>query len=172
VNRRSSTGASRPAAAAAPADEAAPKRPLHRLGEVRRQQRLSRRKIAHQLGISVSEVKQQEKPSSDMLLSNLLRWQALLDVPLGELLNEPDSDLSPPVKLRAGLLRAMKTAGSILRTTQQTSIRRMATMLVGQLVEIMPELEGITPWPTAHHRRRTRKIEPCDWHLVYQQKWK
>jgi hypothetical protein len=105
-----------------------------------------------------------------MLLSNLYRWQEVLEVPLVELLHEPDGELSPPVQLRARLLRAMKTVRSIQRGAQQTSIRRLATMLVEQLVEIMPELKNIVPWPAASHRR-SHKIEPFEWYLDYERRW-
>ena len=153
-----------------PTNSRAPDRPLHRLGEARRRERVSRRKVAQRLGISGRQVKEQEQPSSDMLLSNLYRWQEVLEVPLVELLHEPDGELSPPVQLRARLLRAMKTVRSIQRGAQQTSIRRLATMLVEQLVEIMPELKNIVPWPAASHRR-SHKIEPFEWYLDYERRW-
>ena len=48
-----------------------------------------------------------------MLLSDLHRWQQALAVPIAELLGEPEGELSPPVRLRPRLLRAMKTVRSI-----------------------------------------------------------
>jgi transcriptional regulator with XRE-family HTH domain len=143
------------AGARPPTSRPATGRPLHRLGEVRQREGLTRSHIARHLGISVQEVQQQEEPSSDMLLSNFYQWQKVLEVPAAELLNEPDGSLSPPVQLRARLLRIMKTARSIQDGTRQVSIRRFAQVLVDQLVELMPELADTAAWP-ARGRRRNR----------------
>jgi len=129
------------------------KRPLHRLGEVRRLQGVTRRTIARRLGTDLAAVKAQEQPTTDMLLSNLYAWQEVLDVPVGELLVETEEPLSAPVLKRAQLVRLMKTAAAILERSQQSAIRRMAQMLVEQLCEIMPELEGVSPWHTIGRRR-------------------
>ena len=128
-------------------------RPLHRLGEVRRLQGVTRRTIARRLCTDLAAVKAQEQPTSDMLLSHLYAWQEVLDVPVGELLVETEEPLSAPVLKRAQLVRLMKTAAAILERTQQPAVRRMAQMLVEQLCEIMPELEGVSPWHTIGRRR-------------------
>lgn len=135
-----------------------PNRSLHRLGDARRREGLTHHTVARQLGVSVDEVKRQEKPSTDLLLSELYRWQKVLEVPAAELLNEPGGELSPPVQLRANLLRIMKTARSIQDQARQVSIRRLAEMLVDQLVEIMPELKDTVAWPTVGHRRSHREF--------------
>jgi len=41
----------------------------------------------------------------------------------------------------------------MLARSQQVSIRRMAEVLVGQLIEIMPELAGVAPWQAVGKRR-------------------
>jgi len=128
-------------------------RPLHRLGEVRRLQGVTRRTIARRLCTDLATVKAQEQPTADMLLSNLYAWQEVLDVPVGELLVETEEPLSAPVLKRAQLVRLMKTAAAIVERTQQPAVRRMAQMLVEQLCEIMPELEGVSPWHTIGRRR-------------------
>ena len=135
-----------------------PGRPLHRLGEIREQEGLTRCRVARLLGISIPEVEQQEQPSSDMLLSDLYRWQKVLGVPIAELLNEPAGELSPPVQLRAQLLRVMKTVRSIQEKARQTSMRRLAEMLIDQLVEVMPEIKDTTAWPAVGHRRRKNDL--------------
>ena len=131
----------------------APSRPLHRLGTVRQREGISRRTVARRLKSSISEVKRQESGTADLLLSTLYKWQEVLEVPVSELLVEPDEPLSSPVRNRAKLLRIMKTAVTILERTRQTSIRRMAQMLVEQLIELMPELEGVSPWPAVGKSR-------------------
>ena len=128
-------------------------RPLHRLMAVRQQQGISRRTLARRLGTDVSQVKWQEQANSDIWLSRLHDWQEVLDVPLVELLVEAEEPLSAPVMRRAQMVRLMKTAAAILERSQQVSIRRMAQMLVEQLVEVMPELATVGPWHTVGKRR-------------------
>ena len=89
-----------------------------------------------------------------MRLSDLYRWQEVLDVPVEELLVEPGTSLSQPVMERARLLRLMKTATSILESSRSPGIKRMAQVMVEQLVEMMPELEAVTGWHTVGQRRR------------------
>ena len=135
-----------------------PGRPLQRLGEVRRREGLPRGRIASRLGISVQQVQQQEEPSSDILLSDLYRWQEALGVPAAELLQEPDGELSPPVQLRARLLRAMKTARLIEEVARQSPIRRLVKTLMDQLLDVMPELKDTTAWPVVGHRRKQAEL--------------
>lgn len=135
-----------------------PARPLHRLGEVRHQERIASRRVAQLLGVSIQEVERQEKPSADLRLSDLYRWEKALGVPAAELLRDPDSDLSPPVRLRAQLLRVMKTVRSVQEEARQPCIRRLAQMLAEQLVEIMPELKETAAWPAIGHQRKRRDL--------------
>jgi transcriptional regulator with XRE-family HTH domain len=128
--------------------------PLHRLGKVRRQQGLELRRVASRLGTSVGDAKLQERETTDIPLSVLHKWQEVLDVPVSELLVEPSDSLSAPILKRAQMLRMMKTATAILERTGEVSVRRMAQMMVNQIVEIMPELEGIAPWHAVGQRRR------------------
>ena len=133
-------------------------RPLHRLAAVRRQQNISRRTIARRTNADVSTVKQQEQETTDLLLSQLYQWQEILEVPVAELLVEADEPLSTPVMKRAQLLRLMKTATAILHRSQQVAIRRMAQMMVDQLVEIMPEPSEVTPWHAIGKRRTQDEV--------------
>ena len=128
-------------------------RPLHRLATVRRREGISRRTVARRLKTSISEVKRQERETADLTLSTLYKWQEALEVPVSELLVDSNEPLSSPVWNRAKLLRIMKTAVTILERTRQTSIRRLAQTLVDQLIELMPELEGVSPWPAVGKSR-------------------
>ncbi len=126
---------------------------LHHLGKVRRREGISRRAIAHRLGVAVAAVEHQECGSTDITLSVLYAWQKVLDVPLVELLAEPNDSLSTPSARRAQLVRLMKTALSIAEQAEQKPIRRMAQTLINQLMEIMPELRGVNPWHQVGRRR-------------------
>jgi transcriptional regulator with XRE-family HTH domain len=127
--------------------------PLHRIADVRRRQGISVRSAARRLNTSIDQVRRQEDPANDMLLSELVRWQKALDVPLADLLVESEAPLSEPVMTRARLLRIMKTVRAIKETATSSSIQRFATMLEQQLVELMPELKDVAAWHSIGQRR-------------------
>jgi transcriptional regulator with XRE-family HTH domain len=131
---------------------------LQKLSAARRRQGLSVRCVAQRLGRTVGEVRAQEEEHSDILISELYRWQAALEVPLEELLEEPDDSLSPRVLARARLLKVMKTAMAIRRQARSESQRRLSSLLVEQLLEIMPELKEVSGWPAVGHRRRANEV--------------
>jgi len=135
-----------------------PSRALHRLAEVRRIQGLSQRTVARQLRLDMASVKQMEREDTDLPLSALYEWQKALDVPVGELLVEPDEPLSTPVMKRAQLVRLMKTAMAIKERSGQPAIQRLAEVLVNQLIEIMPELAQVTPWHAVGNRRSQSEL--------------
>ena len=131
----------------------APCRPLHRISTVRQQEGMSLRSVARQLGTEVRRVKAQEEETADLCLTDLYNWQQVLDVPVAELLVDPDTPLSRPVMERARLVRLMKTAAAILERSRSTSVRRMAQRMVDQLIDVMPELKNVGPWISVGQRR-------------------
>lgn len=128
-------------------------RPLHRIAEIRRQQGVSIRTVARRIGTTVGTAREQEEADSDLLLSQLYRWQAALDVPVADLLVDLDGPLSPPVMKRAQMLKLMKTAMAIKEAAKDESVSLLAEMMVNQLLEIMPELRDVNPWPAVGQRR-------------------
>jgi hypothetical protein len=145
-------------------------RKLHDLGNARKRQGLSVRCVAQRLNRTVSEVREQEDERADILLSELYRWQKVLKLPLEELLHEQEDALSPRVRLRAQLLRIMKTARALRSQARSQGESRLAGMLIGQLIEIMPELTEVAAWPTVGQRRTADELGrtaehpvPDDW---------
>ena len=132
--------------------------PLHRLAVVRQQQGISRRTVARRLNIDLAAVRAQEDETADISLSQLYAWQKILEVPLSELLYDADDSLSPPVLLRAQLVRLMKSVLAIQENAKQDTIRRMAQTLIDQLLVIMPELSGVGPWHAVGQRRRLDEL--------------
>jgi transcriptional regulator with XRE-family HTH domain len=126
---------------------------LHRIADVRKRQGVSVRSVARRMHTSIDQVRRQEEPSCDMLLSELFRWQQALEVPLNDLLVESESPLSEPVLTRARLLRIMKTVKAIQETATSNSIQRFAAMLEQQLIEVMPELKDVSAWHSIGQRR-------------------
>ncbi len=131
---------------------------FHRIAEVRRQQGVTLRNVARRLGMPLPVVREQEQPQCDLRLSDLLRWQAVLEVPVAELLVEGDGQLSGPVLERSRMVKLMKTVAAIRDRTQDPSIRRMVDMLVEQILEMMPELSDVTPWHSVGQRRTSDDI--------------
>ena len=127
--------------------------PLHRLAEVRKNQGVSIANLARRLNMEAIDVRTQEKPTSDMPLSQLYRWREILDVPISELLIDPEDTLDDPIKSRASLVRIMKTVRSILEAAHEKPILRMTQTLFDQLVEIMPELKDVSAWPSVGQSR-------------------
>ena len=126
---------------------------LHRIGHVRRQQGVTLRNVARRLGIAMAVVRRQEQADCDLRLSDLHRWQQVLEVPVAELLVEGEGQLSGPVLERSRMVKLMKTAAAIRERCQGTPAGRMVDMLVDQILEIMPELADVTPWHTVGQRR-------------------
>ena len=87
------------------------------------------------------------------VLQFMQQWQRVLDVPIAELLVEADGQLSGPVLERSRMVKLMKTAAAIRERAQDPGISRMVTMLVEQILEIMPELADVTPWHSVGQRR-------------------
>jgi transcriptional regulator with XRE-family HTH domain len=132
--------------------------PLHRLATVRRLQHISRRGLARRMHVDVAEIRRQEEETSDLPLSVLVQWHKALDVPVSELLVEPDDSLSKPFLQRAQLVRLMKTALALVEQVSDESERLLAQRLVDQLIEVMPELQGITAWHAVGKRRRLDEL--------------
>jgi transcriptional regulator with XRE-family HTH domain len=126
---------------------------LHRIAAVRQQQGISLRGLARQLRTNVRELEAEEEESTDLRLSRVYWWQSVLEVPVSELLVDSNSPLSAPVLERARLVRIMKTVAAIAEKAESTPIKRLAQTLATQLVEMMPELEGVSPWHNVGQRR-------------------
>lgn len=146
-----------------------PSPPLHRIRDVRQEQAISLRRVAAQLKIDVEAARREEHELTDLPLSRLYAWQRVLDVPVADLLVDSDAPLSAPVLQRARMVRLMKTVAAIQEKANTPSIRRLATTLAEQLIEIMPELEGVTAWNSVGQRRSSnelgraaRHVFPCD----------
>jgi hypothetical protein len=126
---------------------------LHRIREVRREQGVSSKRAAQLMGKSVEAIRAEEAETTDLRLSQVYEWQRLLEVPVEDLLVEPHAPLSEPVLKRARMVRLMKTVQAIMERSGQPSVRRLAQTMVNQLIEIMPELEGVTPWNSLDRKK-------------------
>jgi transcriptional regulator with XRE-family HTH domain len=129
-----------------------PRRALHRIRQVRIQQGVSLRAVARRIRGEVSQLRQQEREDADLSLGDLYKWQQALGVPVQDLLVECEEPLSAPVLQLSRMIRLAKTVATIQERSENTSVNRLADMLMGQLVEIMPELSEVGPWPSTRPR--------------------
>ncbi|MBX9790963.1 MAG: helix-turn-helix domain-containing protein [Pirellulales bacterium] len=134
------------------------RQPLHRVGEVRQMQRITVREAQRHLGLSPDEIRRQEQSDCDLKISELYAWQQVLGVPVAELFADPGLNLSPPVQKRAEMVKVMKTAVTLVEKARQPNVKALAQRLVEQLLEVMPELKGINPWPSVGVRRTKREL--------------
>lgn len=141
-----------------PAPSLGGSRTLHRLQAVRQEQGLSVRRVAQQMKLDAEDVRQEEDPQSDLPLSRLYAWQRVLEVPIADLLVDSDSPLSAPVLERARLVKLMKSVAGILEKTRDPDVKKLAESMAEQLKEIMPELAGVTAWPTTSQRRQAVRM--------------
>jgi transcriptional regulator with XRE-family HTH domain len=104
--------------------------------------------------VTVSQAKAEEEGERDLSITDLHRWQQALNIPLEELLVPPTTSLSEPIRQRACMIRAGKTAKTLLKTCQGVRNQRLARRLMDQLVELMPELAEVGAWPEGTLRSR------------------
>lgn len=143
---------SNPAAdGAAPA--AQPQVARHRLAEVRRQQGVSVRSAARRMGVPMEQVRREERPDTNLSLSDLARWQLALEVPLVDLLQDNNAPISAPILKRAKWLRLMKTVKALGELESTPAVARMTQMLEQQVTEVMPELADVGAWHSVGQRR-------------------
>ena len=126
---------------------------FHKISDVRQRQGVTLRNVARRLGVEMAVIRKQEKPDSDLRISDLLRWQRVLDVPLAELLEDGEDQLSGPVLARSRMVKLMKTAAAIREQVGSSAGSQLVSQLIGQILEMMPELADITPWHTVGQRR-------------------
>lgn len=141
-------------------------RRLHRIAIVRQRQGVTLRNVARRLGVDLATIRRQEQADCDLRLSDLQRWQEVLEVPMAELLEEGDGQLSGPVLERSRMVKLMKTAAAIRERTSGTPVGRVVSMLIEQILEIMPELEDVTPWHTVGQRRTLDDVGRTARHIV------
>jgi transcriptional regulator with XRE-family HTH domain len=138
-----------------------PKRPLHRLAEVREQQGVTLRNVARRLNKDIKTVRAEENCMTDIPLTVLYDWQRVLDVPIALLLEDDNDPLSAAVKQRAQLVRLMKTVMAMQEQAGNSQMKRMVQNMVEQLLEIMPELKEVGAWHTVGQRRSTNDVGRC-----------
>jgi transcriptional regulator with XRE-family HTH domain len=145
--------------------------PLHRISAVRRQQGMSLRRISRQTRTNIHRLELEERENTDLPLSRLYWWQEVLEVPVADLLVDTDASLSAPVLERDRMVRIMKTAAAILEKADNPRVMRLAETLRSQLLEMMPELEGVAAWHSVGQRRTLDELGRIAEHTYPDDSW-
>ncbi|MEM8678393.1 MAG: helix-turn-helix transcriptional regulator [Planctomycetota bacterium] len=119
---------------------------MHRLREERLRADMSLRAVARRMGVPVSVAREQEK-SDNLRLQDLALWQKALGVPISHLLVAPSSELSDPIRLRAGLVQVAKSIYSLLETELSEQQLAYVANILHKIKGLMPELNEIQAWP-------------------------
>jgi transcriptional regulator with XRE-family HTH domain len=117
-------------------------KPLHRLAAARLEQHVTRRSLARRMGVTVAVVKQEERADADIAVSTLRRWERALQVPVGELLEDPLDELAPDVAARARLIRALGLAKALCAQGSERT-REIAAEIVEHLSRLVPEAKHV-----------------------------
>ncbi|MGL4512571.1 MAG: helix-turn-helix domain-containing protein [Lacipirellulaceae bacterium] len=131
---------------------------MHRLAEIRRQQGVSVRSAARRMGVPMEQVRREERPTSNLTLADLARWQKAMEVPLIDMLVEQNAPLSSPVMSRARWVRLMKTVRALSEVATTPQVTRMVEMLEQQVLEVMPELQDVVAWHSVGQRRTQDEV--------------
>ena len=100
----------------------------------------------------VQELRVKEE-SADLSIGTLCHWASVLNVPITELVVEPDECLAPTHLAQSQATRLMKVAAKLRDRSRRRSIQRLAQTFVEQLAEILPALEQLA---RKNHRRPPR----------------
>ncbi len=139
-----------------PKQDASKSHALHRIREVRIAEGCSLGMVARRMNKEASILRNQELENTDLTLTDLYRWQAALNVPVHELLIEPERTLAEPIRTRASIIRMATTAKAILQTSTVRVTRCLAQDLLHQLIDMMPELKDLLP--DLNYRRSWREL--------------
>ena len=132
---------------------------------------MSLRRISRLSRTNIHRLELEEQGSTDLPLSRLYWWQEVLEVPVADLLVDNDASLSAPVLERARMVRIMKTAAAILEKADNPRISRLAETLRTQLLEMMPELEGVAAWHSVGQRRTLDELGRIAEHTYPDDSW-
>jgi len=116
------------------------------------------RSVSRNMGVGVRQLRREENEAADLTLSRLVEWQRALNVPLLEVLLDNDEQMTPSVIHRGALLKIMKTAAAIIEQSDCPDVKTLASQIADSLTEVMPELAGVTAWPSVGQRRTSEDM--------------
>ncbi len=116
-----------------------PKAGLHRLAAARREKGMSCFNVARRIGVTVEEVRLQEE-AADLPISTLNLWAAALDMPVTDLIVEPEEFVHATHLAKSQAERLLQLAAKLRDGSRRRSIQRLAQTFLDQLAEMQPAL--------------------------------
>lgn len=144
--------------------------PNHRLQEARIRAGVTLRALSSRTGIPLRRLQRQEA-SNDVSLNDLLRWQEALGVPLAELVDGPNDELAEMNRVRAGLVKIMRSVRSLQQTKLSEPQEAFVENLQTTLQTLMPELDAVRSWPVYGERRSTRSLPRIESNVISTAVW-
>jgi transcriptional regulator with XRE-family HTH domain len=134
---------------------ATPKVALHRLAEVRKKNGVTWFELARRMGVTAEHVRHQEE-AEDVSIGTLKLWSAALNVPITDLIVEPDEWLNAAHLEKPEAERLLRLAYKLRDRSRRRAIQRLAQTFVDQLTEMYPEMD-----PASNgQKRRVGEISP------------
>jgi transcriptional regulator with XRE-family HTH domain len=127
-----------------------PRAGLHRLAAARCERGMSWFDVARRIGITAEEVRLQEE-SADLPISTLNLWAAALNVPVTDLIVEPEEWLHATHLAKSQAERLLRLAAKLRDGSRRRSIQRLAQTFLDQLTEMQPALG---PYANGNERDR------------------
>jgi transcriptional regulator with XRE-family HTH domain len=152
----------KPSSAKVATDRGTLREAVHQVELARHCKGLSRRDVARRMDVDLNEVKRQENETTDLRLTELYRWQEALDATLPELLTGDHDPISTPEIDSRRMAKMLNATTEIRKTTNQSQVHRLAQMLLWQLGELSPQMDGLRQWQSGRECVSEASPKPRD----------
>lgn len=116
---------------------------FHHIREIRTRKGISLDYCAEKIGISLAAARKQEKPTSNLNISQLIKWMDVLNVQLSEILGQEVDDLDDPIFHLEELLNVRKLAKSIHMGTREENTHYVAENLITVLDNLILDSKDV-----------------------------
>ena len=130
---------------------------FHNIREIRTRKGISLDYCAEEIGISLEAAREQEKPTSNLCISQLIKWADVLNVQYSEILGPEEGDLDDPIFHLEELLEVRELAKSIHGGTREENTHYVAENLITVLDNLIldsRDVAGGDNFGQAHKDRR------------------
>ena len=116
---------------------------FHHIREIRTRKGISLDYCAEAIGISLEAARRQEKPTSNLSISQLIKWMDVLRVRCSEILGQEVDDLDDPIFHLEELLNVRKLAKSIHMGTREENTHYVAENLITVLDNLILDSKDV-----------------------------
>ncbi|MCR5359895.1 MAG: helix-turn-helix domain-containing protein [Thermoguttaceae bacterium] len=130
---------------------------FHHIHEIRTRKGISLDYCAKKIGISLAAARKQEKPTSNLSISQLIKWMDVLNVQLSEILGLEEGDLDDPIFHLTELLKVKDLAESIQGGTREGSIYCVAGNLITNLDNLIFDSKDVAGGENVGQAQKDRR---------------